>query len=78
MWNTKYTITAGTLNQYTAPDNTFVGDVNITSGKLKNSSLISCSGSSCSWSGSSINTQGWKGFDINIQTRKDIDLDIFV
>ena len=64
------TIKAGTLNEYTAPDNTFVGDVNVTSGNFKNSNLISCTGSSCSWSGSTINVQGWKGFDINHPTKE--------
>tara|TARA_R100000458_G_C8276747_1_gene252136 strand:+ start:304 stop:1188 length:885 start_codon:yes stop_codon:yes gene_type:complete len=64
------TIKAGTLNQYTAPDNTFVGDVNVTSGDFKNSNLKSCSGQSCSWSGSSINVQGWKGFDIKHPNKK--------
>jgi len=64
------TIKAGTLNEYTAPDNTFVGDVNVTSGNFKNSNLTSCTGSSCSWSGSTINVQGWKGFDINHPTKE--------
>ena len=64
------TIKAGTLNEYTAPDNTFVGDVNVTSGNFKNSNLVSCTGSSCSWAGSSINTQGWKGFDIKHPNKK--------
>jgi len=64
------TIKAGTLNEYTAPDNTFVGDVNVTSGNFKNSNLVSCTGSSCSWSGSSINSQGWKGFDIKHPNKK--------
>ena len=67
---TQNTITAGTLNQYTAPDNTFVGDVNVTSGNFKNSNLVSCTGTSCSWSGSTINTQGWKGFDIKHPNKK--------
>ena len=57
-------IEAATLNTYTAPDNTFVGDVNVTSGDFKDSNLKSCTGTSCSWSSSTINTQGWKGFDI--------------
>ena len=57
-------IEAGTLNTYTAPDNTFVGDVNVESGDFKDSNLKSCTGQSCSWSGSTINVQGWKGFDI--------------
>ncbi len=63
-------IEAGTLNTYTAPDNTFVGDVNVTSGDFKNSNLKSCTGQSCSWSGSSINVQGWKGFDIKHPNKK--------
>ena len=33
-------------------------------GNLITSNLQNCTGSSCSWSGSSINVQGWKGFDI--------------
>jgi len=33
-------------------------------GNLITSNLKSCTGQSCSWSGSSINVQGWKGFDI--------------
>ena len=33
-------------------------------GNLITSNLKSCTGQSCSWSGSTINTQGWKGFDI--------------
>ena len=46
-----------------------VGDTQHTGNKTHNgnlitSNLISCSGQSCSWSGSTINTQGWKGFDI--------------
>ena len=63
-------IKAATLNTYTAPDNTFVGDVNVTSGDFKNSNLKSCTGQSCSWSGSSINVQGWKGFDIKHPNKK--------
>ena len=55
---------AATLNTYTAPDNTFVGDVNVTSGDFKNSNLKSCTGQSCSWSGSTINVEGWKVFAI--------------
>ena len=63
-------IEAGTLNTYTAPDNTFVGDVNVTDGNFKDSNLQSCTGSSCSWSSSTINTQGWKGFDIKHPNKK--------
>jgi len=33
-------------------------------GNLITSNLKSCTGQSCSWSGSTINVQGWKGFDI--------------
>ena len=33
-------------------------------GNLITSNLQNCTGTSCSWSGSTINTQGWKGFDI--------------
>ena len=57
-------INAAGLNRITAPENYFIGNVNITGGTLRNSPLLSCTGSSCSWSGSTINTQGWKGFDI--------------
>ncbi len=57
-------VKAGSLNQFTAPDNTFVGDTNVTSGDFHDSNLLNCTGSSCSWSGSTINVQGWKGFDI--------------
>ena len=57
-------INAAGLNRITAPENYFVGNVNISGGTLRNSPLLSCTGSSCSFSGSSINTQGWKGFDI--------------
>ena len=63
-------IEAGTLNTYTAPDNTFVGDVNVTSGNFKDSNLVSCTGTSCSWSSSTINVQGWKGFDIKHPTKE--------
>jgi len=63
-------IEAATLNTYTAPDNTFVGDVNVTSGDFKDSNLKSCTGTSCSWSSSTINTQGWKGFDIKHPNKK--------
>ena len=40
------------------------GDQTINSGNLHTSNLLGCSGQGCSWSGSTINTQGWKGFDI--------------
>ena len=40
------------------------GDQTINSGNLHTSNLLGCTGQGCSWSGSSINTQGWKGFDI--------------
>ena len=38
-------------------------------GNLITSNLQNCTGQSCSWSGSSINTQGWKGFDIKHPTK---------
>ena len=63
-------IKAATLNKYIAPDNTFEGDVNVTSGDFKDSNLKSCTGTSCSWSSSTINTQGWKGFDIKHPNKK--------
>ena len=63
-------IEAATLNTYTAPDNTFVGDVNVESGNFKDSNLVSCTGTSCSWSSSTINVQGWKGFDIKHPNKK--------
>ena len=63
-------ITAAGLNRITAPENYFIGNVNITGGTLRNSPLLSCTGSSCSWSGSTINTQGWKGFDIQHPNKK--------
>ena len=63
-------ITAAGLNRITAPENYFIGNVNITGGTLRNSPLLSCTGSSCSWSGSTINTQGWKGFDIKHPNKK--------
>ena len=63
-------ITAAGLNRITAPENFFIGNVNITGGTLRNSPLLSCTGSSCSWSGSTINTQGWKGFDIQHPNKK--------
>ena len=52
-----------------------VGDTQHTGNKTHNgnlitSNLISCSGQSCSWSGSSINVQGWKGFDIKHPTKE--------
>ena len=63
-------IKAATLNTYTAPDNTFVGDVNVTSGNFKDSNLVNCTGTSCAWSSSTINVQGWKGFDIKHPTKE--------
>ena len=63
-------IIAGTENKITAPENYFVGNVNISGGTLRDSPLSNCTGSSCSWSGSSINTQGWKGFDIKHPNKK--------
>ena len=46
------------------------GDQIIIAGSLTQSNLQLCSGQSCSWSGSSINTQGWKGFDIKHPTKE--------
>ena len=63
-------INAAGLNRITAPENYFIGNVNITGGTLRNSPLLSCTGSSCAWSGSTINTQGWKGFDIQHPNKK--------
>ena len=63
-------INAAGLNRITAPENYFIGNVNITGGTLRNSPLLSCTGSSCAWSGSTINTQGWKGFDIKHPNKK--------
>ena len=63
-------IVAKDLNRITAPENYFIGNVNISGGTLRNSPLLSCTGSSCSWSGSTINTQGWKGFDIQHPNKK--------
>ena len=63
-------INAAGLNRITAPENYFIGNVNISGGTLRNSPLLSCTGSSCSWSGSTINTQGWKGFDIQHPNKK--------
>ena len=63
-------IVAAGLNRITAPENYFIGNVNITGGTLRNSPLLSCTGSSCAWSGSTINTQGWKGFDIKHPNKK--------
>ena len=63
-------INAAGLNRITAPENYFIGNVNISGGTLRNSPLLSCTGSSCSWSGSTINTQGWKGFDIKHPNKK--------
>ena len=39
-------------------------------GNLKSSNLQNCTGTSCSWSGSTINSQGWKGFDIKHPTKE--------
>ena len=63
-------INAAGLNRITAPENYFIGNVNITGGTLRNSPLLSCTGTSCAWSGSTINTQGWKGFDIQHPNKK--------
>ena len=63
-------INAAGLNRITAPENYFIGNVNITGGTLRNSPLLSCTGSSCSWTGSTINRQGWKGFDIQHPNKK--------
>jgi len=57
-------IDAAGLNRITAPENFFIGNVNITGGTLRDSPLLRCTGSSCAWTGSTINVQGWKGFDI--------------
>ena len=46
-----------------------IGDKTHT-GNLISSNLKSCTGQSCSWSGSSINVQGWKGFDIKHPTKE--------
>ena len=56
-----------------------VGDTHHTGNKTHNgnlitSNLIGCSGQGCSWSGSTINSQGWKGFDIDlIKSQLDAD-----
>ena len=63
-------INAAGLNRITAPENYFIGNVNISGGTLRNSPLLSCTGTSCAWSGSTINTQGWKGFDIQHPNKK--------
>jgi hypothetical protein len=52
-----------------------VGDTHHTGNKTHNgnlitSNLIGCSGQGCSWSGSTINSQGWKGFDIEHPTKE--------
>ena len=52
-----------------------VGDTQHTGNKTHNgnlitSNLISCTGQSCAWSGSTINVQGWKGFDIKHPTKE--------
>ena len=46
------------------------GDQTINNGNLHTSNLLGCSGQGCSWSGSSINSQGWKGFDIEHPTKE--------
>ncbi len=56
-------------------DLTHTGDQTQTGDKTHNGNLISsnlksCTGQSCSWSGSSINIQGWKGFDIQHPSKK--------
>ena len=63
-------INAAGLNRITAPENYFIGNVNISGGTLRNSPLLSCTGTSCAWSGSTINVQGWKGFDIQHPNKK--------
>lgn len=63
-------IVAAGLNRITAPENFFIGNVNISGGTLRNSPLLSCTGTSCAWSGSTINVQGWKGFDIKHPNKK--------
>ncbi len=52
-----------------------VGDTQHTGNKTHNgnlitSNLVSCTGQSCAWSGSTINVQGWKGFDIKHPTKE--------
>ena len=39
-------------------------------GNLITSNLVSCTGTGCAWSGSTINVQGWKGFDIEHPSKK--------
>ena len=63
-------IDAAGLNRITAPENFFIGNVNITGGTLRDSPLLRCTGSSCAWTGSTINVQGWKGFDIKHPNKK--------
>jgi len=63
-------INAAGLNRITAPENFFIGNVNITGGTLRDSPLLRCTGSSCAWTGSTINVQGWKGFDIKHPNKK--------
>ena len=63
-------IDASGLNRITAPENFFIGNVNITGGTLRDSPLLRCTGSSCAWTGSTINVQGWKGFDIKHPNKK--------
>ena len=63
-------IDAAGLNRITAPENFFIGNVNITKGTLRDSPLSNCTGTSCAWTGSTINVQGWKGFDIKHPNKK--------
>ena len=63
-------IDAAGLNRITAPENFFIGNVNITGGTLRDSPLSNCTGTSCAWTGSTINVQGWKGFDIKHPNKK--------
>jgi len=63
-------INAAGLNRITAPENFFIGNVNITGGTLRDSPLSNCTGTSCAWTSSTINKQGWKGFDIKHPNKK--------
>ena len=63
-------IDAAGLNRITAPENFFIGNVNITGGTLRDSPLLRCTGTSCAWTSSTINKQGWKGFDIKHPNKK--------
>ena len=63
-------VDANVENKIKGNENYFIGNVNITSGTLRDSPLKNCTGTSCSWSGSTINTQGWKGFDIKHPNKK--------